>query len=210
MTLGGSIGGSPWQAAFWLTSDGTGTKSPSDLVIDAGAVFAFSGTAVKTAFNLVNHTATQWQTLKLDYYPGGSAAVLVSGTKTAIASSGVSSTASAASQCIVITSLSATAGRSGKGRTFLPHTSSINGGGQPFEISTANATSVVNAFADWLSAINAAPAFLGCGKLQAAVLSLTLGQMNLTRSLRVDTRPDRQEHREKRLVFGTTAIAVTS
>ena len=189
MTLGGSIGGAPWQAAFWFTSDGTGTKSPTDMTTDAAAAFALSGTAVKTAFNVVNHTSTQWQTLKLDYYPGGSAAVLVTGTKTAIASSGLSSTASAASQCIVITSLSAIAGRSGKGRTFLPHTSSINGGGQPFEINTA-------------------PAFLGCGKLQAAVLSLTKGQMNLTRSLRCDTRPDRQEHREKRLVFGTVGRIV--
>lgn len=209
MTLGGSIGGSPFQAAFWFTSDGTGTHAPADLATDAAAAFAINSTATKSAFSLMNHSSTQWQTLRLDYYPSGSAAILVSGSKTGIAQSGTNSNASAASQCMVVTGLSALAGRSGKSRTFLPATGSLIGGGQPFEFPSVQSTSTVTAFAGWLSQLNAAGSFVGCGKLRASVLSLTLGIMTPITSLRVDSRPDRQEHREKRLVFGQTAVAVT-
>ena len=208
-TLGGSIGGSPFQAATWFISDGTGTKSPSDLAIDASAAAAFNSGGMKSAFAGINHTSTQWQTLRLDYYPASSAAILVSGLKTGIAQSGVQTSVSAASQCMVITGLSSTAGRSGKSRTFLPATSGMGGGGQPFEFAASLTLAMLTAWQGWLNQINAAPAFIGCGKLRAAVQSLTLGQMAPITSVRVDSRPDRQEHREKRLVFGQTTLSIT-
>jgi len=111
-TFIGSVGGAPYNAAFWFTSDGVGTHAPADLATDAAAMIAgFTFGNMQQAIANLNHTSTQLQQMRLDYFQAGSAAVLASGTKAAIASSGVVANASAASQCVVVTSISALAGR---------------------------------------------------------------------------------------------------
>ena len=210
MTFLGSIGGAPFNCAFWFTSDGTGTHASADLATDANAVITgFGFPNIRTSWANFNHVATQIQQLRLDYYAASSAAVLASGVKTGIALSGTVSSASAASQSIVCTSISGLAGRSGKGRTYWPATGGISSATPPYEFTSANTLLFSGNVADWLSAINAAAAFVGSGKLRASVQSLRLGVMTPTLSVKVDGRPDRQEHRESKLSFGSNSKVVT-
>jgi len=211
ITFIGSIGGAPFNFAWWFTSDGTGTHAASDVTTDIAAYIAFASFAgVKVNWQALNHTSTQIQQARLDYYNASSAAVLVSATKTGIAASGTISTVSAASQSVCVTAITGLAGRSGKGRAFMPATASISNPTSPYEYDSAKILLLAQGVSGWLSAINAAPAGLGVGKLRCAVQSLTLGVMSPVTSLRIDTRPDRQEHREKRLTFGNQTSPVTT
>lgn len=103
------------------------------------------------------------------------------------------------SQCCVVSLATDVASRSGRGRSYMPATAALHGIDPNHAFSQAEVDALADAFDGFLTSmagvsnISPAPALV--------VRSLTTGQANLVTSIRVDNRPDGQEHREKHLAI---------
>lgn len=119
---------------------------------------------------------------------------------------GSNANGAAASQCVVTSLLTAVATRSGRGRLYWPATGGFGGSVHRYD-DTLCQNMANDLAALYESIVLAAPSDAG---LVGVVRSGKLHSVNNITTIRVDTRPDRQEHRESRLTFNQHSAPVTT
>jgi hypothetical protein len=200
-TIFGQIQGQPWNTAVWWSTTATGIPDTADLVAQ-GVAMGSNFATVRTQWSQINCSTTSIDSCRLDVYAPSSGAVVASGSTTSgFDSSGAAPQASAASQCLVTSPKSAHPGRSGRGRMYWPATAALPISPNLYSYSLTRIQDFCNAVAGWLTAVNSFGGTTTVGDMQACVQSLTVGELYLITSMKIDGRPDRMEHREKRIVF---------
>jgi hypothetical protein len=113
-----------------------------------------------------------------------------------------------ASQCVVCSLRTGLTGRSGRGRVYLPASGALPGGASKYGYSSSAVTGLATQFAQHLHDVDAitSPAYF-TGYVPV-VASLHLAAANAVASVKVDTRPDSQEHRERHQTYATATGTV--
>lgn len=206
--FGGAIGASRWTSAMWAGVAAGGPPSQSNLDTCASAMLTTFNSNTWADLRALNQATTTLTDCRVDFYLAGSQASAGNGVANQTASPGTSTGKGAASQAIVASLYSATASRRGRGRMYLPATGGLDGTTNPYGFSTSIATTLaldISVLCANLTTISGTDFGAGVG---ASVQSITDGMLHPIVTVLVDTRPDRQEHREKSIVFSRFAHAV--
>jgi hypothetical protein len=205
VSLGGTIGGAAWSTAFYMSTSGAVPDAPSLQAFANAAISSFATTPGPSWADR-NHSATQVNHVRADWYDAGSRASSLNVTGVHAGIVGTLSSVSAASQSMVVSLYSATQTRSGRGRMYLPATGSMSGGAQDYAFPSSSVAGILAGMKTWL--IDVASVYnanVGVGATPV-VQSLTTGSVHVITTLLIDTRPDRQEVREKHLSWTRQAV----
>src|SRR3954465_11074473 len=102
ITLGGTIGGQPWNSSVMTRASSVGALSFSDLIALAASIGAAFNTRVAPTWKTLNDAGTLWDSVRLDYYAPGSNASAINAVSTGFAIAGTNSGTSAASQSLCV------------------------------------------------------------------------------------------------------------
>jgi hypothetical protein len=200
ITLQGVVGPTPWATSLWfqrtVNTVPTGTAIDDFLTAVKGLYLAGGFPA---AFGELNATTTTLGALRVDFYQSSSAVSVSNGTVTGMGGVGTVGSQAPASTAVVATLLTSLMNRSGRGRMYFPATAAI-AGANGYLLTTASCSDLAGALADFIDDVNGSEFNDAVGVLTAVVRSLHNSAVNPITSVRVDNRPDRQEHREKNLV----------
>jgi len=209
ISIGGAIANDTWSINLW--GDGAGTSSTpsvgnmSDFAIE---VFTDFDTAVWSAgtapLKQANATSVNLSFCNVEYYFGGVIAQSSPNTFTPIVGTGTSN--HPGYTCLVATLLTGLAGRSRRGRVYLPATAlgvsatTLQQNGSPI--------SYAQHMALWLSTFNSLPGNLpGDPAVPAVVVSRTTSAFNPVTSVRMDSIFDVQRGRQNKFIAATTVSA---
>lgn len=208
--FGGTLGGENWECGLWFHLVGM-TDAPDQSAMDSFAADVLSGANLQIwdkdgeGILASNATGVDLSTSRASFYRDG--ASLGSGTASMTPSPGTNSTAAHPFYCaLCVTTLTATAGRRGRGRMYLPLT-----GGAVSQTSGQVSSGVAQAFGDavgnFLFFFNGDDSDLpGSPTTVPVVVSQVEGAFAVITSLRTDTKPDTQHGRTNRVA----AAAVTN
>lgn len=206
----GSIaGGGRWATGLWCTTD----TFPSDP--QAGCQSAATGAAAafsalwQNGVGAFNATDTNFLAASCRLYAAGAtASTAVAQAATPAADAGTGFGSSAASTSCVVTLQSPQAGRSGRGRMYMPATAATGLNAELHQFLAANMTALMPALVTFFIAIEAL-SLDDSHVLTPVVRSPKMNTVHPFKRFSVDTRPDRQEHRERGIVFSkrTSAFA---
>lgn len=197
---GSNSGGGKWSCGLWtLLSQVT----EADLDMQTAATDASA--AFTTLFNLnlksLNAPQTTYDQCVASYYQAGGTAVFAKATAPRSQNAAGSSTSSAAaSQALVVTTLTGHPGKTGRGRMYLPMTGNLGSGADAFRVPAATLAGVVEDLVDFFISIERT-SIDGNHVTFPAVRSVKDGVARQFQDFAVDQRPDRQEHRERGLSF---------
>lgn len=199
VTVSGNINGaSKWDCTLWFRADPIGS-SPQGLVNGVAAAMPAALNAFGAAWKPFNDDLTQITDFTVRYYAAGAsgASVIAQGNLGDFID-GNGPAGAAASQAVVTTLLTGLATRSGRGRLYWPATAALVGTTHGFDPNQcqALATATITLYG---TIMNTAPQ--GGVDIIAGVRSIKLQTITELTAVRVDTRPDRQEHRETKLGF---------
>lgn len=200
VTLQGVVGPTPWATSLWFrrTADDVPTGvAITDFLTAAKGLYLAGG--LPTAFGELNATTTTLGALRVDFYQASSAVSVSNGTITGMGGVGTIGSQAPASTAVVATLLTNLMNRSGRGRMYFPATAAI-AGANGYLLTTASCTDLAAGLGDFIDDLNVLDNNDSIGQLTAVVRSLHATAANPITSVRVDNRPDRQEHREKNLV----------
>lgn len=209
MTCSGAVHNGAWQTGIMFSTDTTGVPFQADLDA-AAAVLGGMGAAFKTRFAALNASQCSWTTLRLDVYaPSSLAIALTSSFTLAPASVGSQTVESAPASSLVVTLNSVHPGRTGRGRMYWPMTGPYVVAATPAGLPAAQVSGIATDFSAYLTAINALGHVTSVGAMKAVIQSLKDGLLYDVTGVTVDGRPDRQEHRERRLTYVRTSHVVS-
>lgn len=203
----GQIDQSRWSCGIWGTVP-TGVPSQVNMDTYATAVHTLFSGNTWADLRALNAASTNFTDVIAQYYGPGSMAVSAQGQHTAAPVAGTATQAAAGAQAIVASLYTGTVSRSGRGRIFLPATGGFTGGAQPYGFPTAIVTSIAADIAVLIANMKTVLATDFGGPTDVVVQSLHLSSTFPITNVLVDTRPDRQEHREKAMTFVRVAHAV--
>lgn len=206
LQFGGTIaGGVPWDCTMWFSPQDAG----ADLGEVTAGVLANANSAVNTLWGAIapfNSPDTALTSLTARGYAAGA-----TGTRLILFQSlgdthiGTGGGSGALSQAVVSSLYTAIGGRSGRGRLYWPATCALPGG---HAFSDAQCQTLANSLAAFMVAVSNDVAQPLEGNPVGVVRSPKLGTVNQITSVAVNTRPDRQEHRERHLVTTVHTAAV--
>ena len=214
ITLGGSIGTETWSIGHWKEDQGSGIPTPTQLNTYAAAVLAAFNTqfwnAATLPFKNYASADTSLINCSVHYYSGGVLIGLGTATITPVAGAGASDP-HPAYVAWVITTLSDFPGRSKRGRLYLPATAvSISGSTSQVGLATTDQDTQLAHFKAYLqdSTTNVPAWDPGVGMVNE-ILSQHLGSVVEMTSLRMDSLPDTQHGRSRKLVANhVSAVAL--
>jgi hypothetical protein len=194
-------GGGIWNTGLWTTTD----TFPADPVAGVQSVATDAADAILqlwgTGLSDLNTSDTLLLAASCRLYAAGATA------STAYAQVGVTGTpagtgtqSGAASQACVITLQSPLAGRSGRGRMYMPATGSLGANTEQHRFKAATLDLLMPGLVTFFLAVEAM-SLDDSHALFPVVRSLKMSTVHQFNRFKVDARPDRQEHRERGLVF---------
>lgn len=197
LTFGGTVaGGVPWDCMLWFGFQDAGVNLSQAKDGILASAFSHLG-PLWGAIAPFNSADTALTSLTTRAYVAGNTSTRNVGFRsvgdTFIGTGGGSG---ALSQAVVASLYTNLAGRSGRGRLYWPATAALPGGHM---FSDAQCQSLANALAAFMVAVGDDTSQPLDGSPVGVVRSLTLGTTNQIVSVVVNTRPDRQEHRERHL-----------
>nr|CRY97354.1 hypothetical protein [uncultured prokaryote] len=193
ITISGGLGsGEIWASSFWLTDVAADSQSDFNDVVAAVAT-AFTANARSVLLSQMSSVSSV-ANLTGRYYAAGESSYKYETIIGSVAAGGTGSFNTANQVAMVLSLRTADAGRSKRGRMYLPANSIGTTTTNQFQ-ATYCAT-VANDFADFFSAVNAITA--GGGGI-VAVASGMLGTAQTVTSVQVDTRPDVQRRRANKM-----------
>jgi hypothetical protein len=201
LTFGGTVaGGVPWDCRLWFSPLDTG----ADITNVNRGVLENAAAAIGPLWGAIapfNSPDTALTSLTARGYRAGQTATRVQNfASLGDTHVGTGGGSGALSQAVVASLYTAIAGRSGRGRLYWPATAGLPAG---HGFSDAQCQSLADALAAFMVAVSNDVAEPLEGNPVGVVRSEVLGTANQIVSVVVNTRPDRQEHRERHLV--TTA-----
>lgn len=198
-TFQGAIGSTDvWECVLWWQG---GEDSDNQLTLAQNMADDADGrfrTLWDNGIGALNAADTGYIQCTARSYNAGSSAAAAEAITGGAVKAGTGSGSGAQSQACCVSLLTNHAGRSGRGRIYLPATAGLHGIDPNHAFSTSEVDNLADAFEAFVTGmqtvVNITPApFL-------SVRSLALGQALPVAHIRVDNRPDRQEHRERHLI----------
>lgn len=198
--------GEEWSTGFWVMGD-TPTSAGeanalAELAYDEFGAEDDSGGMTETLLNVMN-SATSWLTTKAYCYPtGGPTATFIGSYDTPTARVGAAVNHNPNQVAIVLTTRTGLAGRSHRGRMYLPATGApLETDGQLAQVILGYLTDAwALAFTDWNAASD--------GKI--VVVSAHLGTATQVSSVTMDSRFDIQRSRAKSEAILRTSVGVVT
>lgn len=206
---GGSYGGEVWECSLWFKPTTVGQSMPAD---NAGAATMLDNMT----------TGTEWDTLaaalvrflppeggisqaKLYSYPtGGTAATAIAAKALSVAGTGTGNTGPA-QLCLVATLLTGQAGRSFRGRIYVPAVDvSLSGDHNATQV---DIDAVANGVAQYLSWTKLADIITSGQGVLGVVASTVRGVATSITQVRCDSKPDVQRRRANKLAATRTSLA---
>lgn len=206
VTVGGAIGGSEWRCGFWfqVASTAPGTINLTTFNTAAGTTFASD---VWGALKAYNYSTTDFSYVRSDIYAAGSMASAQNAIATPSPIAGTASGVSAGSQAMVCSLYTATHSRRGRGRVYYPATGSLGGATNPYGFDPSTFAGIMTGTKSFLhDVVTIGDTDFGVGTVPV-VQSITGGTVAPITQLFIDSRPDRQELREKSLSFSRLTTA---
>lgn len=186
-----------FDTSFWVAGAGVPTSN-ADANTYASQVSAQLGGPTLTELCTLLYTDSGYDEVRVYSYPTGGPSASYIGTAAIGSGTGTGTSAMPLQQCMVATLRTGLAGRSHRGRMYLPASGRGLDTGHVFNSTVTSA--VCTALADFLSAVN------GLGSTNnVAVVSQTLTQATTVVEVTVDQRPDIQRRRANRQSTGTMA-----
>lgn len=204
----GTIGGAPWATAYWLSATTLTPPSAADLATFASGQGSAFVAGPGSTWRALNYSTTIFDSVRADWYAASSSASSVNANPGGFASAGTATNTSAASQSICTSLYTATASRRGRGRMYWPATGNLGSAAQHYGFTSTQVGTWATAFAAMLANVLSSNPFTAFGTLTPVVQSLTAGQVFPITTVLADTRPDRQEHREKTLLWTRSSATV--
>lgn len=199
----GTIAGtSPWAATL-ATTPSVVDEGNLNLPGYASAMDAAFANVWSPTLAGLNATDTLYIGCTVRYYRANqTAASGMSIFQHAAALAGSSAGTGAASQALVVSLVTSTPGRTGRGRMYLPATGTLGTGADAHKFPAASLTTLATKLQTFFQAIPTMP-FDGSHISDAGVRSVKDGAVRVADTFRIDARPDTQEHRERHLTFTT-------
>jgi hypothetical protein len=207
--IGGACGSDTWSIGLWQKLTGM-SSTPTPAQMNAAALFRLNGfkTLVWTPASVplagLNATGVNLATAKAYLYRNG--VLSAQGTASITASAGTSTRFMPFYTALCVSLLTNTPGRSGRGRVYLPYTgATINGTtGQ----SSDTLTTIANNFASMATGYGPDDnGFPGDPTSELEVVSSTHATSAKVVSVRIDSIPDTQHGRTRKVVATSTATA---
>jgi hypothetical protein len=199
--MGGAVGSDDWSVGIWqtvsgLSSNPTTTQMNADVLATLTSFNTGLWSAATAGQKTVNASGTLLSTGKSYLYRAGS--LTRQGTASITAVAGTSATILPFFTAMCCSLLTDTAGRSGRGRIYLPLTAGalLASTGQ---MNIGSLTSYATNVAAWLTGLNVTNTnFPGTPTMQCVVFSKTLGQTFPITTVRIDSIPDTQHGRTRK------------
>lgn len=204
----GTIHAASWQTSIMGNTTGPGIPLQTDL--DNWAITLNGlGAAWKTRWQSLNNSQCVWTGCRVDCFEPGQLAISATTTQLFGAFvTGSGTVESAPSSCLVQTLHTVHPGRTGRGRMYWPMTTSYTVASSPAGLPSSLVTGAATDFAAFLTAINGMGGITSMGGVKVCIQSLKDGLMQEVTAVSTDGRPDRQEHRERRLTFAKASHTV--
>jgi len=192
-----------WATGLWCTAD-LGAELPEIATVGyANLVEAKFSDLWQNGLGALNGPGTLYSITRARFYNANeTAATAESSASPGAAHAGSGMASSPASTACVCTLLSLGVGRSSRGRMYLPATAATSALDNEFQFDVAKLTTLANALAAFFNAVHdlRTP---GGASLVPVVRSPTKGIVSRVLRVRVNSQPDRQEHREAGISFDT-------
>lgn len=198
--VGSAPGGEIFETGFWLKVNSALTLSQ---VNDLAAFLSdeFTGTARLPLAALIK-TDTSYDTIKVYAYPSGGPTATWVGEAPVNTGHGSASSNSPLYMCMVASLKTGLAGRTHRGRMYLP--ASGLDLTDAHRLNAAKAAAACTGLANWFQAINGGPA---PADAKVAVVSQKNTSWLEVSQVTIDDKPDVQRRRENKMDSGTTATA---
>lgn len=206
-SIGGAVGSELWSINFWCRTNSTiATPTPAQMnTTAANSLSAFNTVVWSASSNGLKSGNTSDTTLsnsKLYFYDGGLLTVDGAASITPVAGTGTSAHPGyVASVCSLLTDYP---GRSKRGRLYLPAT----GMGILTTTSQWASSTLTHGIVDnmrlFLQNGGIAPSWDGTAGIHPVIMSMSLGSITDVTGLRMDSLPDTQHGRTRRLVATDT------
>lgn len=206
-TFEGTIAGTDvWNTVMWWTAGNTSDDQANLALNMANAVNDRFRTLWTDGLQVLNTSDTTYVAVTArTYRPGQTSAsgqARIGGTLMA----GSGDPSGPQSQCCVVSLGTDTAGKSGRGRLYFPATAALSALDDVHAFDTARVDSLITAFNAFVASMNAAAVATPLPNL--VVRSLRQGQAHVVTRMKVDARPDSQEHRERQRIFYSAARTI--
>jgi len=194
---GAFVGGDVFDTSFWvrgavITSDAQANS------FAASVATVFATHAAEMLFLLDN--ASAYQGVTVYHYPTGGPSATFVGVATIPAGTGTGAGHQPHQVCLVMTMLTAFAGRSNRGRMYWPATGlNLDGG---LQVNSTVLATILTGVSGFIEAINTT-----LSPAHVVVVSTKLGAYNDVVQVKMDSAPDIQRRRANHLVVETVAVA---
>lgn len=199
--FGGAMpAGEIWQCGLWFQSNlgeaAPGNNEDADAALSAMTAGLTQWTALLTALKATWSTGTTHNRNALYCYPDGGPDATAVAIQDVTATAGTNATALPNQTARVVTILTGSAGRSHRGRIYLPGTGEAMSGSTGHFTSTGS--SILSAMNTWIEACIAAAVLPGGSGVALRVVSPKLSSAFVATTLRTDNIPDVQRRRANR------------
>lgn len=195
------MGSQTWSTSVWMnTASGSTIPGQSDIQAVANVVGPILDTFAAAIVSTVWVSNTTYDGNHFSWYPANSVKPSRVSVRTPTTVTGTGSVYLPAFTALVASFRTAVPGRGGRGRSYLPLTNGTPMSGGLFQISSAAATTVANAYKAMIDSINSATIAAPFTSHRVAVRSSSIGTGIPITSVIVDSLPDAQHRREDKLL----------
>lgn len=206
--MSGTVHGQEWNSGFYASYAGDIPVDDEALTDYVAAVWALFTDAWIASWCIVNDPATFLTGFSAKLYEANSLAVAQQAQNTVATQTGSGAYGGAVSQAICSSLYTATPSRRARGRMYQPATAALAGASANSGFAVSATNTYGSQLADAFTAVNALDGPDGSGAVRVGVQSLLDSQIRPVTRVLLDTRPDRIEHREKRITFARSTHTV--
>lgn len=204
VVLSGQVAaGQPWSTTDAYSMNPGPTPSLGDITGIATAMAARYKTFWLGGPTLFASASTSLLALQAFWYNAGSTSAAVNAIAAISGAVGTGSATAPLSTALVITKKTAVTTKSGRGRSYWPAVLRMSGG----VFASADLSTVLVAYQTMINLFRGTPP-APLTQCNLAVVSFRTGQIHEVTSASIDTRPDRQEHRESNGVYPKTIVTI--
>jgi len=208
VSFGGNINTGTWETSIWESCSTPTVPTAAEILAAITAQYTEWNTQCASFFETLMYRGDALQTVRGDWYAPDSNAISATATYLPTALEGTINFCSPASTSMVVSLYTALHSRSGRGRMYWPATAYMQGAADEHGFAGDQITGFANGMAAFCAFVNNPVPSPPFGQMTAVVQSQKLGLVTPVTTIKIDGRPDRQEHRERGLLFPSAQAAV--